>query len=306
MISLRRHVLTLVAVFLALAIGVLLGSTSVASSVRDAVVDREETTAARLETTESDLAEAHRDVDRLDGLAATVAHKVVDGRLRDRPVLVVVAPGAQDRDVRAAVDMIGRAGGVDAGRLTLADRAFDPAVDAELEALVANLPIGTAPAADADLGTKLGTALGRAGLLRTEDAQPHLSDEDRGAVLRTLADAGMVEFERGTIRPGQLTLVVTGPVEQESVAVRVAALTRALDREGAGAVLGAELGGGGDPDAVSVLRSSGDDTVSTVDNVGADAGRLATALALADQLDRKQGHYGMRDDATSAIPAVSP
>ena len=49
MISLRRHVLTLVAVFLALAVGVVLGSTSVATSIRDAVVEREETTAARLE-----------------------------------------------------------------------------------------------------------------------------------------------------------------------------------------------------------------------------------------------------------------
>ena len=66
----RRHVLTLVAVFLALAVGVVLGSTSVATSIRDAVVDREETTAARLEAAQDDLAAERRAVDRLDGLAA--------------------------------------------------------------------------------------------------------------------------------------------------------------------------------------------------------------------------------------------
>lgn len=306
MISLRRHVLTLVAVFLALAVGVVLGSTSVATSVRDAVVDREETTAARLEGAESDLADARRATDRLDAMAATLAERVVDGTLRDRPVLVVVAPGAVDEDVRAAADMIGRAGGVVAGRVTLSDKAVDPAADAELEALVANLPIGTAPAADADLGTQLGTALGRAGLLRTEDAKPHLGDDDRATVLRTLADAGVIEFEAGTLRPGQLALVLTGPVERESTAVRVASLARTLDAEGAGAVLGAELGGGADHDAVTLLRSAGEDAVSTVDDAGTDAGRLATALALAEQLARKQGHYGLRPDAASAVPTVSP
>lgn len=306
MISLRRHVLTLVAVFLALALGVVLGSTSVATSVRDAVVDREQTTAARLDTAEADLAESRTAVDRLDGMASTLAHRVVDGVLRDRPVLLVVAPGAVDEDVRSTADLIGRAGGVDAGRLTLTDKAVDSAADAEIEALVANLPIGTAPAADADLGTQLGTALGRAGLLRTEDAKPHLPDDDRSTVLTTLADAGVIEFAQGTLRPGQLALVVTGPAEQESTATRVASLARTLDREGAGAVVASGTGGDTARDAVSVLRSGGEESVSTVDDLGTDSGRLAAVLALAEQLAREQGHYGLRADAASAVPAVSP
>ncbi|WP_168169084.1 copper transporter, partial [Dietzia sp. HMSC21D01] len=98
----RRHVLTLVAVFLALAVGVVLGSTSVATSIRDAVVDREETTAARLEAAQDDLAAERRAVDRLDGLAADLTPAVLDGRLDGRPVLIVVAPGAAEEDVTAA------------------------------------------------------------------------------------------------------------------------------------------------------------------------------------------------------------
>ncbi|WP_159149482.1 copper transporter, partial [Dietzia lutea] len=98
----RRHVLTLVAVFLALAVGVVLGSTSVATSIRDAVVDREETTAARLEAAQADLAAERRAVERLDDLAGDLTPTVLDGRLDGRPVLIVVAPGAAEEDVTAA------------------------------------------------------------------------------------------------------------------------------------------------------------------------------------------------------------
>jgi hypothetical protein len=304
LISLRRHVLTLVAVFLALAVGVILGSTSVATSIRDAVVDREETTAARLDSAQDELAAQRLARDRLDGLAGEVAPAVLDGLLDRRPVLVVVAPGASGEDVDAVVDTVTAAGGVEAGRITLTDKAVDQAADAELEALVANLPIGTAPAADADLGTQLGTALGRAGLLRTEDAEPHLDDDDRATVLRTLADAGIIDFEGGTVRPGQVALIVTGPGEPESTAVRVAALSRTLDREGAGAVVLSEVRPADGPDAVTVLRSAGEEGVSTVDTSRSDAGRLAAVMALAEQISRGQGHYGLHPDADAAVPSL--
>ena len=97
MISLRRHVLTLVAVFLALAVGVVLGSTSVATSVRDAVVDREETTAGRLESAEQDLSRKRLESERLNSMVGDLTPAVADGRLSGRPVLVVVAPGASQR-----------------------------------------------------------------------------------------------------------------------------------------------------------------------------------------------------------------
>lgn len=306
MISLRRHVLTLVAVFLALAVGVVLGSTSVATSVRDAVVDREDTTAGRLESAEQDLNQKRLAAERLDSMIGDLTSAVADGQLTDRPVLVVVAPGASAEDVDAVAETISAAGGVDAGRIRLTDRSVDPEADSELAALVANLPIGDAPAADADLGTQLGTALGRAALLRSEDAEPHLEDDDRATVLTTLADAEIIAFEPGTIRPGQLAVVVTGPGTGESTAVRVAALARTLDREGAGVVVVSGIGSGSAPDPVVVLRSSGQEDVSTVDSVGTEAAQLAAVLALAEQLDRGQGDYGLRHDASAAAPPLPP
>ena len=124
--------------------------------------------------------------------------------------------------------------------------------------------------------------------------------------LTTLADAGMIEYEKGTIRPGQRAVVVTGPVDDESTAARIASLSRTLDAEGAGTVVVSPISSGGGQDAVVTLRSSGQSDASTVDTVGSDAGRLATVLALAGQLDGEQGDYGVRQDATAAAPSLPP
>ena len=88
MISLRRHVLTLVAVFLALAIGVVLGSTSVATSIRDSLVERQESTEGQLETAQQELTQSRLEADRLDELAGELATGRGDG------VAVVVIPPA--------------------------------------------------------------------------------------------------------------------------------------------------------------------------------------------------------------------
>jgi len=125
-------------------------------------------------------------------------------------------------------------------------------------------------------------------------------------VLTTLADAELIEYEAGSVRPGQLAVIVTGPVVEESTALRIAALARTLDAEGAGAVVVSGIGSGGGQDALVVLRSSGQEDVSTVDSAGSDTGRLATVLALAEQLNRGQGDYGLRPDAAAAAPSLPP
>lgn len=305
MISLRRHVLTIAAVFLALALGVVLGATSVATSIRDSLVDDRETTAAQLDRTTAERDEATRAADRLDGAAGTLRPAVTAGTLKDRPVLVLVAPGAGKDAVGATVDAVKAAGGTDAGTVTLTDKAVDPAADAELQALVANLPVGTAPPADADLGTVLGTALGRAALLRPEDGKPQIGDRERETVFTTLADAGVISYDRGTVRPGQLALVVAGPEAGADgvVGSRLASLARTLDGLGSGTLVTAPLDAGARGDVVSLLRSAGDTGVSTVDDPGSESGRLAVVLGLAEQLARKSGHYGLRPDASAAVPA---
>lgn len=305
MISLRRHVLTLVAVFLALAVGVVLGATSASTGLRDALVDSKDTTAGELDRKTADLESARGDVRRLEGMADTLSPAVLPGLLDRRPVLLVVAPGASADDVAAVTDGIREAGGQDAGTLTLTDKVLDPAADGEVQSLVANFPIGQAPAADAEVGTQLGTALGRAAELRPDDAKPHIDDHARDTVLTTLSDSGFVRYDKGTLRPGQLTLLVTSPEagEEGATGSRIAAVARALDAEGAGTVVASQLGAGARGDAVSTLRAGESGGVSTVDDVATRQGHLAAVLALAEQLRHGEGAYGMRPDATAALPA---
>src|SRR5699024_782318 len=102
----------------------------------------------------------------------------------------------------------------------------------------------------------------------------------------------------------QLVLLVTGAGGDDSTPVRLSALARALGTEGAGAVVAAQVAGSGEQDTVTSLRATGEERVSTVDHLASRAGRLATALSLVEQLDRGQGHYGLRPDADAAVPAT--
>lgn len=302
MISLRRHVLTLVAVFLALAIGVVLGSTTVTTSIRDALVDRQESTAAQLEQAIAERDTAQRQAERLDGMAAAVRPVVADKVLDKRPVLLLVAPGVTAETTASIRAAVTAAGATEAGVVTLTDKSLDTGSDTELQTLVENLPIGDPLPAEADPGTRLGTALGRAALLHRDDAAPQLDDDKRATVFTTLADAGFISYDKGTVRPGQLLLMVTGPGRDDGAGERLASVARSMDAAGAGAVVAGGADSDGPATALGVLRAAEASGVSTVDDADSEAGALAVVLALSEQLAGGQGHYGFGDGASAAIP----
>ena len=66
----------------------------------------------------------------------------------------------------------------------------------------------------------------------------------------------------------------------------------------------AGAGAGGDGNVLAQVR--GDPTltktVSTVDNVSTSQGQVVTALAVAEQLDRRTGHYGVDAGANRLVP----
>ena len=289
MISVRRHALTIVAIFLALAIGLVLGVTSSGQSTSDSEA-ADETTVARLE-----------------GIADSLALAVTDERLEDRPVLFVQTPGASEEDVDAVAQAVGAAGGLDAGRILLTEKAFAPDDEEELSSVIDGLPLGGAATPEgADPGMRLGLALSRAAMLDPATSETYLSDDERGDVMTSLADAEFVSYEEGTLRAGGLAVVVAGSDGgvHGTAGERTASLARQLESDSDGVVVASRSGGSAADGAVSELRGLGDTGVTTVDNVASAPGRLAVVLGLAEQLDDGSGAYGLRSNADAAVPTV--
>jgi outer membrane murein-binding lipoprotein Lpp len=307
MISLRYHALSIAAIFLALAVGVLLGASGVSDRVLGAVTSQRDDLASRVErlTSERDALAAQERAG--DEFAARIGPAAVRGLLSGQYVTVVAA-GADAQDRAAVATLIGQAGGAVTGQLELTEAISDPARADQLRELTSQLlPAGAQLPAASDTGSLVGGLLG--GVLLARDGQ-EISPEDVTSVLTGLTSAGFVA-PGDAPTPANLVVVLTGGAQPgvsggDSAAV-VARLAAELDRAGRGAVLAGRTGSAEATGPIGVARADPQIVagLSTVDDVHGGPGRVAAVLALKEQLDGRAGSYGTGAGAADgAAPAA--
>jgi outer membrane murein-binding lipoprotein Lpp len=304
-ISLRYHAVSIAAVFLALALGVVLGASGVSDRLLSAVSAERDDLDGRLRALSAERDDLAAGVRAADEFALRVGPAAVRGQLDGRSVVLVTA-GAEPADRDAVTALVEAAGGTVTGAVALTPAVGDPGRGDQLRRLTATLlPAGAQLPAAADTGSLLGGLLAPALLegAPVDEAEP-------GAVLAGLAAAGFVEPGEAP-GPAGLVLVLTGgALDGPDAADAAAVLARTaaqLDGSGPGAVLAGRSGSAGATGAVGVARA--DPAVaaglSTVDDVQRGAGRVSVVLALREQLDGRAGRYGSAGTAADgAAPAA--
>ncbi len=203
--------------------------------------------------------------------------------------------------------LLADAGAVKAGTITLAEKFLTAEGADQLKSIVANtLPAGTQLSEDRlDPGLHAGEALGSALMLAPDSGDEQASSEERGLLLRALRDAGFLDYEDGTILPAQVAVVITGGTDgNQGIAARTLAdFVGALASRGNGAVLAGRIHTAADTGAIGLVRATADNGVSTVDSVDRAVGRMATVLAVREQLAGENGSYGSAESAEAASPA---
>jgi len=307
MISLRYHAVSIAAIFLALAVGVLLGASGVSDRVLGAVTSQRDDLAGRVErlTSERDALAAQERAG--DEFAARIGPAAVRGLLSGQYVTLVAA-GADAQDRAAVATLVGQAGGAVTGQLELTEAIGDPARADQLRELTSQLlPAGAQLPAASDTGSLVGGLLG--GVLLARDGQ-EINPEDVTSVLTGLTSAGFVA-PGDAPTPANLVVVLTGGAQPgvsggDSAAV-VARLAAELDRAGRGAVLAGRTGSAEATGPIGVARADPQIVagLSTVDDVHGGPGRVAAVLALKEQLDGRAGSYGTGAGAADgAAPAA--
>jgi outer membrane murein-binding lipoprotein Lpp len=307
-ISLRYHAVSIAAVFLALAVGVVLGASGVSDRVLAAVSTQRDDLGGQVTrlTAERDALAAQQRA--ADEFAGRIGPSAVRGLLQGQSVALVDA-GADPQDRDAVTGLVQQAGATVTGQVVLTDAVGDPARADQLRELASQLlPTGAQLPAASDTGSLVGGLLG--GVLQTRDGRPQVGEDDVDSVLTGLTSAGFVT-------PGDapdaanLVLVLTGgalagPDAPDSAAV-YARLAAQLDRSGAGAVLAGRSGSAEATGAVGVARADPQIVagLSTIDDVQAGSGRVAAVLALREQTDGRAGRYGTGAGAADgAAPAA--
>lgn len=309
----RHHAISLVAVFLALAVGIVLGSGVLADSMVSGLRDDKADIRQELRDAEDHITRLDAQMLAADGFDATVAPRVVRDELVDRTVLVVTTPDADPADVDALTRSVTDAGGRITARLGLTESFVAAAGADQLRTTVANVvPAGVELQTGAiDPGSLGGDLIGAVLLVDPATGLPRSTPEERALALGTLRSGGFVTFDDGETEPAQAALVVTGDHAEGDAGgngpALVARFAGAVDGRGGGAVLagrpGAALGNG--PVAVVRADAALSSGLSTVDNLDRESGRITTVLALREQLDGGAGRYGTGPGA-AAVTVGSP
>lgn len=307
--SLRHHVVSLAAVFLALALGVVLGSTSLSEGVLSGLREDNSSLESDLGSVQDERDALREQVGAADGFQAALAPRALRGTLDQRSVLVITAPGAESADRDAVVELIARAGGTVTGQVSLSEAFVDPNTADQLRTTLTDvIPAGVElPTGAVDQGSLAGALLGSVLVLDPGTGQPRGTPDELSTVLQALQAGGFIGLGDGAsgagVQPAELAVVLTGgAVEGDAAGDRAATVARfaaALDRAGTGVVLAGRAASAEGNGPVGVARADTDisATLTTVDNVGTSAGRITTVLGLREQVDGQAGRYGTAGSA---------
>jgi hypothetical protein len=301
MFTWRYHVASLAAVFLALAVGILLG-VAVSGKVSDATeaLNADERDRLRQELEEAqdraDLSDRRRA--SAEALVETAYPALIEGRLEGRRVAILFL-GPVQGDVRSALERtLADAGSGRPGRLV----ALDTPIDAQEldEALMGDEVLATY-AEEGDDFTELGEALGRELIERGESPlwgalSAQLVEERSGT--SSLAVDGAVVIRSWRAPPSDN---VDQAKQARATMTLMDGLVEGLKSSGFPVVGVETLAALGEESQIDLYRQQG---ISSVDNIDTLAGRLALALVLAGE---QQGHYGLKDTASDGVtPPIEP
>lgn len=311
MISLRYHVISTAAVFLALAVGVVLGSTTLSRTLLSGLSTENSDLGAEVNRLAAERTGLAARLGEADAFAGAVGPLAVRGALTKRTVVLITTPDARPADRDAVAKLIGAAGARVTGEVTLSDAFGDQARADELKEITTRLlPAGVQLPTATDPGTLAGGLLGPVLLISPKDNKPQATPEESTAALSGLADGGFLKVTPD-LEPAQLAVILTGGANTgDAAGDRAAVIARfatQVDRSGAGAVLAGGAGSADGTGALGVVRAdtAATSVLSTVDNADTAAGRVVTVLALVEQLDGRAGRYGTAGTAQGVAPGAS-
>ncbi len=312
MIDFRYHLISIVAIFLALAIGIVLGTTT----LRGPVISELNSATNRLSAENEQLRHTVRNLQQQSSgtsqLLRQVSPQLVEGVLAGERVAIVQAPGASGAMREATAKMLRKAGASVTGRVSMTDKYL---ADGELTVIDElarrlkpkgmRLPGGTPhDRAAAVLATALVT-----------QSQGNLGKASNAgkAILSGFETAGYISTSGEPTKRASLAVVVapSQPFEGSGVGAdnnAIVALARELDERGRGAVAIGPTSAATQGGVIAALRANNSvaSKVSSVDAAHIPAGRVVTVYALARQAAGDVGQFGTGPGAERFLPKRLP
>lgn len=331
MVDFRYHLVSIVAVFLALALGIVLGSTELRGTAFNVLDRASSALSAKLSSTENQNSALQQQVAGATAFAQAEEPTLLAHLLQGRQVVLVTEPGAPADVVTGMRTALGDAGATVSGQVALRGPFFASGASelSLLDQLTARLaPSGTTlgdgtPAqraaqllatailpAGAATGTGSGNGSGGSAAVGGQGGPAH-------TILSGYAAAGFLTVTGHPASGATLAVVVTGGDTQPggpsasptgTGGQALVSLAGQLAKAGkATVVVGSTAESGPGSDIASVRSSSVATQASTVDDADTVDGQIVAVQALAAELaGRKPASYGTQPDAGAIGPSPAP
>jgi hypothetical protein len=335
-INFRYHVVSIVAVFLALAIGLVLGATELQGATLDALSKASSSLSSQLNASRAQNQTLQQQLNADGSFAQDSETRLLAGLLTGQRVVVVTAPGAPGSVINGITAAVQQAGASVTGQVNLQTKLLDASQTNQtfLSALVQGL---VSPGSTAPNGSPLEQAaelLGGAILTKddpsgsagsggsssgsTDSGGAGDSGASLQAVLSSYAQGGLLSVSgplssSQTAEPATLAVIVipasppsggdNDPANQGLIT-----LAQGLDTKGLGTVMVGAVSGSVSGSAIDALRSSGASSqISTVDDADTLIGQIVTVQALQEAMaGHKAGSYGVDTGSNTAGPDPAP
>ncbi|HEX2902667.1 MAG TPA: copper transporter [Jatrophihabitans sp.] len=304
MISFRYHLVSLICVFLGIALGVVIGTAAlngaVVGDLRRQNTDLKATAAARADQNQALQAKGNAANELAQAFGARISNKALAGK----KVVLVGLPGATKAMKEAIGNQITAAGGSVNGSVQLSKDFDDPRRGNDIQSLATSgaHPITLQLPQTDNPGTLAGSLLGFVLL-------GHGSATDLTTVLAGFNTLNMLQVDSGaTTGSNAAVLVGAGglPKADEGGAMLLSFITQ-FGTQGGPTVVAGDAASADNNGVVGLVRSDGSaqKAVSTVDDADTSLGQLTVALTVADTLAGRKGNYGAANGADALLPGLS-
>lgn len=314
MIDFRYHLVSIVAIFLALAVGIVLGTTL----LQDPALDLAKRTSDELKSANDGL---RADLDTLrgresgnDAFIIAQTPELVAGDLTGQKVLFIESPGSSASVREATQQVIEQAGGDVTGRLILTEKFLDPTGTGVIDGLVNQLKPANMMFAPTSTSWDRAATLLASALVTGDPAQASTPNTTTTNMIDTFETGGLLTTEDDPDKERATLAVMFAPEKPyegdnaETLAGALVSVANAFDAGGKGAVLaGAPVTAAVPGDPIGAVRDDGEISkrVTTVDSADMPMGRVTIISSLREQLAGRAGQYGIGKGASAPQPAVT-
>lgn len=309
MIDFKYHVVSLISVFLAIALGIIIGTTALNGGIVSNLQSNVKSLGAEKRDLEDRVTQLDQALNRNSEFDDAVAPVLVADVLTDQNFIVITVGDSVTTDLRdPIIQTLQAAGATNTGAISLTDAYANPDhADELLKFASSDLPAGVTLPESNNAGQVVGALLAA---MLVEPAGEDTVGQPAAAittVLSGLGSLGVLKLDSTDIQPAQNIVLITSGEPGSDAAARnatILSLAAALDKAGAAVVIAGDTASAGSDGLITAGREDAAiaSSISTIDNADRASGRINVVWALRAEADQQTGAYGSASDAEPVAP----